>query len=93
MSVRTPQIPDLKNAIEIYYSNVEIFPKDVRKIFDISAATACRLCKVARDYMQKNDVVQWNSRAVNTKAAFKSWGLEIDDLEKRLVKLNKLQSM
>lgn len=40
--------------------------------------------------MNENDVPQWNALRVNTKTAYEAWGLNIDDLERRYRKLQKL---
>ena len=89
---RIPQIPDLKKAIRIYYSVIELTPKDIKNLFDCCGTTATRLKKIAMEYIIENEIVRWNAKAVNTKAAFRAWGLDIDDLEKRYNKLKKLEA-
>ncbi len=48
--------------------------------------------KIAMEYIIENEIVRWNAKAVNTQAAFRAWGLDIDDLEKRYNKLKKLEA-
>ena len=87
----THKIQDLDTAIRIYYECYELGNKEIAALFGAkSSATLVRIKKIARDYMLTNDIRQFGFHAVNTKAAFEAWGLDIEDLEKRRAKLIKL---
>lgn len=49
-----------------------------------------RLKKAAEKVMDEEDVIRWSPNKINTKSAFKAWGLDIADLESRYKKLQKL---
>ena len=75
-NVRVPQIIDLKTAVELFGH--------------LSSATISRLKGKARQKMIEDNVPCWNARFVNTRVAYKTWGLAIEDLEQRYEKLKKL---
>ncbi len=89
--VRVPQIQNLETTIRVYYERIELRNADIREIFgSIGNDTMSGLKRAAKDKMKENDVPSWDAQAVNTEAAFEAWGLNIEDLEKRLTKLKKL---
>ena len=89
--IRIPQIQSLETAIRIYYERIELRNADIKELFGcIGNDRVCKLKRVAKNKMAENDVPSWDAQAVNTEAAFEAWGLNIDDLEKRLNKLKKL---
>lgn len=55
-----------------------------------SSATISRLKKVAKQEMILNDIPTFNANKVNTAIAYKVWGIDVVDLEKRYEKLKKL---
>ena len=84
---------DIKRLVEIYYENMELGGKEISEIFvNPSKSSIQRLKKVAREQMARENVKPWDSRKVKTACAYKAWGLDIDDLEKRLAKLNKINA-
>ena len=93
---QTPQITSLETAIKIYYENIELTSQDIRTLFkskkgDLSSKTVTELKKRAREQMVADRIPSLNSANVNTRAAYKSWGLDIADLENRLYKLKEFQ--
>lgn len=91
LNVRIPQVESIEKAIQIFYSRIEIGNKDVAELFGrIGTARITKLKKLAKEQMDEDNVPNWNAAYVNTKAAYKAWGLDIDDLEKRYAKLKKL---
>ena len=89
--IRIPQIKSLETAIRIYYERIELRNADIKEIFgSLGSKTICRLKQVAKDKMKENDIPSWDAKAVNTESAYEAWGLNIEDLEKRLTKLKKL---
>lgn len=90
-NVRTPKIKSVETAVNLFYSKPDLFNDDIRALFEcVSDSTITRLKNKARAYMIENDMPSWNATAVNTEAAYKSWGLDIADLERRYKKLKQL---
>lgn len=91
--VRIPQIADLESAVNLYYRKPMLFNDDVKELFPTvrSNNTITKLKRKAREYMIENDIMPINALAVDTKAAFTAWGLDIHDMEYRLNKLRKLK--
>ena len=92
--VRVPQVRSVKGAVRLYYEKNELSNSDIKMLFDVhSSATITKLKNLARERMTEDNVSVWNAQNVNTATAYKSWGLDISDLEHRLKKLKELQSM
>ncbi len=93
--VRIPQLKSIETAIRLYYERLELTNSDIRELFgNISSQTIVKLKKKVREVIAEEDIMPWNSRRVNTEAAYKVWGLDIADLERRykkLMALNKSQ--
>lgn len=86
-----PQIADIDTAISIYYRYPEISTKEITRLFNKhSKSTISRLKKLAHKQMVEEKVYTHGMYKVNTECAYKSWGLDIEDLEKRRNKLQKL---
>lgn len=83
-------IRDLKNCLRIYYSCHEIGSPEIKELFGVGTGKACNLKKPVREEMIKRDVMSFNPHSVNTEIAFKVWGIDIDDIERRVKKLEKL---
>lgn len=87
-NVRMPQITSIATAIRLYYQRTELSNRDIEELFGKhSRSTINKLKDLARQQMVEKDVPSWNSRLVNTEAAYKAWGLNIDNLEMRQAKL------
>jgi hypothetical protein len=93
VNVRIPQIADLKTAVNLYHSKPMLFNDDVKELFPTvkGRATITKLKQKAREYMVEHDILSYNAQSVNTEAAYAAWGLDINDLENRLKKLEKLK--
>lgn len=82
---------NLETALRLYYERLELSCDDIRAIFgEISASTVTRFKRRARAQMAEDDSTVWDARNVNTASAFKAWGLDPAELEKRLTKLRRL---
>lgn len=89
--VHIPSIADLKTAIRIYYTKIELDCADIHELFpSASKSTVTKLKNKARELMTEKGVLTYGTYSVNTKTAFKAWGLDISDIEKRYEKLKKL---
>ena len=89
--VHIPQIADLATAIRIYYSRLELNNADIKELFPSACAgTVLKLKKKAQELMMENNVMPRGTYSVETKVAYRAWGFDIADLEKRHEKLKKL---
>ena len=82
--------PDIKTAVQIYYTKPEIGTDDIRKLFSVGKSKAQRMKNEVRKVMAEKGVKVWLPYSVNTEVAFEVWGLNITDLEARLKKLQRL---
>lgn len=90
--VRVPQFEDLKTAIVLYHSRVELSNADIKKLFGAHCNnTISKLKALAREKMAENNVPAWNPQHVNTAAAYEAWGLDIEDLERRFEKIKNME--
>lgn len=86
-----PQITDIDTAISIYYRYPEISTKEMTRLFNKhSKSTISRLKKLAQKKMIEENVYAYGMYKVNTDCAYRAWGIDIQDLEKRRNKLQKL---
>jgi len=86
-----PQITGIDAAIRIFYRYPEIGTKEIAELFTRhSRSTINRLKKLAYEQMIKDNVYRHGMYKINTSSAYKAWGLDIEDLEKRRSKLQKL---
>ncbi len=90
-NIRRPNVKNIDAAVRFYYETFELSSKDIQEIFDAkSSATVAKLKQIVRDEMVKTGRLPWNTHNVPTDIAFKVWGLDIADLERRRAKLIKL---
>lgn len=86
------KLPDPEKALKLYYTKTEIDNADIRELFDCNISTATRLKNQVRVEMAKTGVKTWLPKNVDVQTAYKVWHIDVDNLEKRLVKLTKLKS-
>lgn len=84
------RLPNIRMAVEYYYTKVELTTSDICELFGVSISGASRLRKDALELMAEQKVRCWLPHAVNTVTAYSAWGIDIEDYEKRLSKLRKL---
>ena len=90
-NVRIPQITSLATAIDIYYKHNELSSKEISELFGNKCyATIQKLKNKARAEAEAEGKPIFNAANVNTEAAYKAWGLDINDLETRYKKLKEL---
>jgi len=89
--VNIPPITSIENALQIYYKYSELGNKEILTLFGKrSSNTIARLKRMAKNKMQEKRVMSYGANKVNTKIAFEIWGINIQELEKRLIKLKEL---
>ncbi len=92
--IRRPNVKDVDAAVRLYYERFELSTEDIMTIFDVkSKATVAKLKNIVREEMAKSDQLPWNAHNVPTETAYKVWGLDITDLEKRRAKLLRLNTI
>ena len=89
--VRVPQVRDIETVLRIYYERLELSNKDIRTLFETSAGTVYRLKAVAKEEMDAMGLQCWNATHVNTEAAYKAWGIDIERLERNYKRLQSLR--
>ena len=89
--VRVPSTVNIATAIRLYYEKNEISNADIKAIFgQMGSAKVAALKKLALEKMAENNVQLWDSRCVNTEAAYTAWGMSIADLERRYNRLQRI---
>lgn len=91
MAMRLKVQADIKTVIRIYYENPEIGNKEIKELFgEVAKSTIARLKNVVLKEMAAQGILRFSHYCINTKVAYKVWNIDIDDYEKRMAKLNKL---
>ncbi len=91
MSIRVPRTANMFTLREIYWEKIELYNEDIRNIFPkASKSKIAQLKKAVKEKMVEEKVMVYNPLAVKTEVAFKVWGLDIDDIEKRCKKLMRM---
>ena len=89
--VRIPPITSVENALRVYYQHPEITNEHIRIIFGKrSRSTFDKLKQLVKTLQAQEGVRSFQYSAVNTRVAYKAWGLDIGVLENSHVKLQKL---
>lgn len=82
--MRIPQIASVKKAAEIYYKNLTLSSKDIGELFGgIGHDKIAQLKRIAKEQMEKDGIPSYNAFDVSTIAAFKAWGIDVEELTKR----------
>ena len=88
--MRTPQLKDIGKAVQLYYRLIDLSAADIMELFGCSRSTANKLKKAAKQAETEQGVQAIDAERAMTENAYKVWGLDIDDLERRLKKLARL---
>lgn len=89
--VRVPQVRDIETALRLYYERLELSNKDIKELFETSAGTVYRLKALAKEEMDAMGIPCWNATHVNTEAAYKAWGLDVQKMERNYKRLQSLR--
>ena len=85
------QVKDIETAVNIYYTYPELGTQQVQQLFDCGRNKATELKAVARQHQEEKGIITYSSSSVNTRYAYEAWGIDIADLEKRLMRYRKIQ--
>lgn len=88
---RALQVQDIEQAALLFHKKLELGCPEIQAIFNCSRSKAEKLKRIAREKAIEDNVRRIDLRNVPTKTAFEAWGIDIDDLEKRIDKLNELR--
>lgn len=80
-------------ALRIYYTYPEIGNEQLKELFgeNTSSSTLTKYKTAVKEAQAKEGVVTNYVHKVNTKVAFRTFGIDVDEVEKRLTKLNSLR--
>ena len=87
------RISDIETAVVIYYRSPELSTSDIMTLFNCSKSAVRTLKQKARETQKEQGKHTFSNSTVNTKCAYQAWNIDIDDLEKRLIKLHKIQNI
>lgn len=74
--------PDAETVIRIY-GLTEIGTKEIKELFGCGDAKACEKKREAKKLMAEEKVRCFVSTNVNTKVAFRAWGIDFGEYEER----------
>lgn len=89
--VNVPPVADIGAALRTYYEKRELTISDIMELFGVGRSKAARLKQRALEEQRRDGRPLWNGRAVNTECAYRSWGIEVRELENRLGALRRLR--
>jgi DNA-binding transcriptional MerR regulator len=80
-----------KRGSEFDNNHLEIGNKEIKTLFgERSSATISRLKKAVKSEMNKQGMYSHSANKVSTVVAFQTWGIDVNDLEKRKQKIEAL---
>ncbi len=86
-----PRLKSIDTALYVYYSFPEMGTSEIELLFNkVSKSNISRLKNVAKELMYKENICSHGLHKVNTETAFKAWGIDVLDLERRREKLKSL---
>ena len=89
--VNVPPPVSVETALRVYYERRELRIGDIMELFGCSRTRATALRKVALQEQAAAEEPLWDARAVNTKCAYKAWGIDVRELEDALGRLRRLR--
>lgn len=89
--MKVKQIKNIDTALRIYYQYSEIGNKEIRELFgNIGNSTISNYKEAVKQEQVKQNIKTSCLYTVNTRVAYKVWGIDVDDLEIRRKKLKNL---
>ena len=86
---------NIEAAIELYYSQNELTNNDIKTIFGCSTSYVCALKRIVREKeaAEKVKPLVFEAKNVNCEFAFKAWGLDVAELERKYKQLQKFRKL
>lgn len=88
--IRVPQLQDVRAALKTYYERYDLRTQDIVELFGCSHQKAKQLKDAAQDVQREEGLMFRNASMVDTETAFRAWGIDIESLERRVKKLEKI---
>lgn len=89
--MKVKQIADIDTALRIYYQYPEIGNKQIRELFGgLGNSTIANYKRAVLDKQIEIGKKTSAAHTVDTETAFDVWGIDVENLEKRKLKLKKL---
>ena len=89
--MKVKQIQGIDIALRIYYNYPEIGNSEIKQLFgNVSSSTVSKYKKAVQDKQLEDGVRTMCLNTVNTEKAFEVWGIDVNNLEHRRKKLQKL---
>lgn len=88
---RRLQVKDTATAVEIFYTYPELGTAEIQRLFNCGRNSATKLKGEARKRQTEKGLIPYSDSSVNTRCAYEAWGIDIADLEKRLIRYQKIQ--
>lgn len=83
--------PDLKTALEMYYTKPEISNGEIQQLFDVGKSTAIKMKRKVKKKMAEKNVRCFLPNHINTRLAFEVWGIDVKMYEENLKHLQRLK--
>lgn len=84
-------ITDIGAAVKLYLTCDRLGTAEIIKLFGCSSATAVKFKKLALEQEKKDGLLPPSRYTVNTASAFKAWGININELKRRVAEYEKLK--
>lgn len=93
LTIRPPK--DVELAVKIYYEKISLSNADIKKLFEVTSnKTVKRYKDEVVAYFAETDIIPIHrDNTLDTWRAFEAWGIDINELEKRIKKLQKLKEI
>ncbi|MBQ4153900.1 MAG: hypothetical protein IJE01_01705 [Clostridia bacterium] len=84
--------PKIEMILTVYGKYTELGNPEIKELFEnnISSSTIGRLKRLARQQMIEDGAQVFDQNSVDIDSAYKAWGFDVDKLQKRLAKIQKL---
>ena len=92
-AIRPPK--DVELAVKIYYEKISLKNADIKNLFGVTSnKTVARYKNEVIEYFAQGEINPVHrDNTLDTWRAFEAWGIDINELEKRLKKLQKLKEI
>lgn len=84
--------PRIEKILSAYGKYTELGRMEIKELFEnsISESAVTKLKNRARKQMIEDGTQTFDKNAVDIDSAYKAWGFDVDKLQKRLVRIQKL---